>query len=401
MRFRYQALNQRGVKVQGETEADTPQQARQLLREQQLQPLRLQPVKPGVLRSGSSSRRSLSASGRVLMTRQLATLVGAALPLEQALLALEKQTTKPAGRTMLHAIRQKVLEGASLADAVGLYPATFPPLYQAMIAAGEASGKLDNVLEQLADYSEKTQQIKGKLTQSMIYPLLLTLVAISVITILLTAVVPSVVEQFVHMKQALPLSTRLLMSISEITRAIGLPVLLVILLAGFCARIILRRPAQQLRWHQAKLRLPLIGRIVLNLNLARYARTLSILTNSAVPLLEGMHISATVLTNLFIRQQLQLAAERVREGTTLTLALEQTRLLSPMMGHMIASGESSGELDSMLTKAADIQDSAFLSQMTLAVSLFEPLLVVVMAGVVLFIVLAILQPILQLNSLIG
>ncbi|WP_168393370.1 type II secretion system F family protein, partial [Erwinia amylovora] len=291
--------------------------------------------------------------------------------------------------------------GASLADAVGLYPATFPPLYQAMIAAGEASGKLDNVLEQLADYSEKTQQIKGKLTQSMIYPLLLTLVAISVITILLTAVVPSVVEQFVHMKQALPLSTRLLMSISEITRAIGLPVLLVILLAGFCARIMLRRPAQQLRWHQAKLRLPLIGRIVLNLNLARYARTLSILTNSAVPLLEGMHISATVLTNLFIRQQLQLAAERVREGTTLTLALEQTRLLSPMMGHMIASGESSGELDSMLTKAADIQDSAFLSQMTLAVSLFEPLLVVVMAGVVLFIVLAILQPILQLNSLIG
>ncbi|WP_168426702.1 type II secretion system inner membrane protein GspF [Erwinia amylovora] len=401
MRFRYQALNQRGAKVQGETEADTPQQARQLLREQQLQPLRLQPVKSGSGRTGSSSRRSLSAGERVLMTRQLATLVGAALPLEQALLALEKQTTKPAGRTMLHAIRQKVLEGASLADAVGLYPATFPPLYQAMIAAGEASGKLDNVLEQLADYSEKTQQIKSKLTQAMIYPLLLTLVAISVITILLTAVVPSVVEQFVHMKQALPLSTRLLMAISEMTRAVGLPVLLVILLAGFCARIMLRRPAQQLRWHQAKLRLPLIGRIVLNLNLARYARTLSILTNSAVPLLEGMHISATVLTNLFIRQQLQLAAERVREGTTLTLALEQTRLLSPMMGHMIASGESSGELDSMLTKAADIQDSAFLSQMTLAVSLFEPLLVVVMAGVVLFIVLAILQPILQLNSLIG
>ncbi|CCG88271.1 type II secretion system inner membrane protein GspF [Erwinia piriflorinigrans] len=401
MRFRYQALNQRGVKVQGETEADTPQQARQLLREQQLQPLRLQPLKTRSLRGGSSSRRSLSASERVLMTRQLATLVGAALPLEQALLALEKQTTRPAGRTMLHAIRQKVLEGASLADAVGLYPATFPPLYQAMIAAGEASGKLDSVLEQLADYSEKTQQIKSKLSQAMIYPLLLTLVAISVITILLTAVVPSVVEQFVHMKQALPLSTRLLMAISEMTRAIGLPVLLVMLLAGFCARILLRRPTQRMRWHRAKLRLPLIGRIVLNLNLARYARTLSILTNSAVPLLEGMHISATVLTNLFIRQQLQLAAERVREGTTLTLALEQTQLLSPMMGHMIASGESSGELDSMLNKAADIQDSAFISQMTMAVSLFEPLLVVVMAGVVLFIVLAILQPILQLNSLIG
>ncbi|VTT28513.1 General secretion pathway protein F [Klebsiella pneumoniae] len=397
MRFRYQAVNRQGQRVRGELEADTAQLARQRLREQQLQPLQLR-----VQRAGLSLQRStLSAGERVLLIRQLATLVAAALPLEQALLALENQTTRPAGRAMLHTLRQKVLEGATLAYAVALYPAIFPPLYQAMIAAGEASGKLDSVLEQLADYSEKSAQLKGKLTQALIYPLLLTLVAIGVISVLLAAVVPTVVEQFVHMKQALPLSTRLLMALSDLVRRTGFPLLMLLLLAAGAAHLLLRQPQHRLRWHQAKLRLPIVGRIVLNLNLARYARTLSILSNSAVPLLEGMSIGATVLTNQFIRQQLEQAATQVREGSSLTLALEQTQLLSPMMRHMVASGESSGELDSMLARCADMQDSAFLSQMTLAVSLFEPLLVVVMAAVVLFIVLAILQPILQLNNLVG
>ncbi|GAB3420174.1 type II secretion protein F [bacteria symbiont BFo1 of Frankliniella occidentalis] len=397
MRFRYQAVNRQGQRVRGVLEADTAQLARQRLREQQLQPLQLR-----VQRAGLSLQRSaLSAGERVLLIRQLATLVAAALPLEQALLALENQTTRPAGRAMLHTLRQKVLEGATLAYAVALYPAIFPPLYQAMIAAGEASGKLDSVLEQLADYSEKSAQLKSKLTQALIYPLLLTLVAIGVISVLLAAVVPTVVEQFVHMKQALPLSTRLLMALSDLVRRTGFPLLVLLLLAAGAAHLLLRQPRHRLRWHQATLRLPIVGRIVLNLNLARYARTLSILSNSAVPLLEGMSIGATVLTNQFIRQQLEQAATQVREGSSLTLALEQTQLLSPMMRHMVASGESSGELDSMLARCADMQDSAFLSQMTLAVSLFEPLLVVVMAAVVLFIVLAILQPILQLNNLVG
>lgn len=397
MRFRYQAVNRQGQRVRGVLEADTAQLARQRLREQQLQPLQLR-----VQRAGLSLQRSaLSAGERVLLIRQLATLIAAALPLEQALLALENQTTRPAGRAMLHTLRQKVLEGATLAYAVALYPAIFPPLYQAMIAAGEASGKLDSVLEQLADYSEKSAQLKSKLTQALIYPLLLTLVAIGVISVLLAAVVPTVVEQFVHMKQALPLSTRLLMALSDLVRRTGFPLLVLLLLAAGAAHLLLRQPRHRLRWHQATLRLPIVGRIVLNLNLARYARTLSILSNSAVPLLEGMSIGATVLTNQFIRQQLEQAATQVREGSSLTLALEQTQLLLPMMRHMVASGESSGELDSMLARCADMQDSAFLSQMTLAVSLFEPLLVVVMAAVVLFIVLAILQPILQLNNLVG
>lgn len=397
MRFRYQAVNRQGQRVRGELQADTAQLARQRLREQQLQPLQLR-----VQRAGLSLQRSaLSGGERVLLIRQLATLVAAALPLEQALLALENQTTRPAGRAMLHTLRQKVLEGATLAYAVALYPAIFPPLYQAMIAAGEASGKLDSVLEQLADYSEKSAHLKSKLTQALIYPLLLTLVAIGVISVLLAAVVPTVVEQFVHMKQALPLSTRLLMALSDLVRRTGFPLLVLLLLAAGAAHLLLRQPRHRLRWHQATLRLPIVGRIVLNLNLARYARTLSILSNSAVPLLEGMSIGATVLTNQFIRQQLEQAATQVREGSSLTLALEQTQLLSPMMRHMVASGESSGELDSMLARCADMQDSAFLSQMTLAVSLFEPLLVVVMAAVVLFIVLAILQPILQLNNLVG
>lgn len=401
MRYCYLAATAQGKKVRGEIEAETPRQARHLLRDKQLVPLTLTVASAPRFVSRKQGRKPLSGTERVLLMRQLATLIGAGLPLAQTLYALEAQSEKPPHKALLACLRQKVLEGCSLADSVSMWPKVFPPLYRAMIAAGEASGNLARVLEQLADYSEKTQQLKSKLTQSMIYPLLLTTVAISVVAILLTAVVPRVVEQFTHMQHALPFSTRLLMSISNGVRSVGLPLLVLSLILTVLGNLALRHPSRRLRWHRLLLTFPLVGRIALNLNIARYARTLSILTNSAVPLLEGMRLSATVLNNDAVRLLLTEAAERVREGSSLTLALEQTRLLSPMMRHMISSGEESGELDNMLTRAAEMQDRAFISQLTLAVSLFEPLLVVVMAGVVLFIVLAILQPILQLNSLVG
>ncbi|KQN58125.1 MULTISPECIES: type II secretion system inner membrane protein GspF [unclassified Erwinia] len=401
MRFHYRAVNAQGVRQRGEIDADSPRDARQQLRDKQLTPLVLKPTDSALSSRFSRQRKPFSGNELVLLVRQLATLTAARLPLPQALQALATQSEKPAQRALLNHLRQALLEGASLAEAVALYPRIFTPLYRAMIAAGEASGNLPRVLEQLADYCEKAHQLKSKLTQAMIYPLLLTTVAIGVVAILLTAVVPKVVEQFSHMQQALPLSTRLLMTLSDVTRAVGLPLLAGGLLLMLLLRLAVRHPLRRLRWHRLQLRLPLLGRIMLDLNMARYARTLSILTNSAVPLLESMQIAATVLNNDYIRQQLQEAGQRVREGSAFTQALEQTHLLSPMMRHMIASGEQSGELDSMLTRAAEMQDRAFIGQMTLAVSLFEPLLVVVMAGVVLFIVLAILQPILQLNNLVG
>lgn len=395
MQYRWQALDKQGKKRSGKLLADSPRHARQQLREQQLQPLSVAPCPRRI------TRRGLKQTDFVLMIRQLATLNAANLPLAQSLQALAAQSENPRQRHLLHTLHQQVLSGHSLAEAVGLFPETFTPLYRAMIAAGEAAGKLDRVLEQLADYSEKTQRLKNKLLQAMTYPLLLTSVALAVVMILLTAVVPEVVAQFSHMQQTLPTSTRILMALSAAAQVWGPAALAVLLLALLALRLLLRQTARRLVWHQYCLRLPVIGRIILNLNLARYARTLSILTSSAVPLLESMTIAATVLNNDFIRERLLSAAGRVREGVTFSQALGDTRLLPPMMRHMIASGENSGELNSMLTRIADIQDQTFLSRMTLAVSLFEPLLIVVMATVVLFIILAILQPLLQLNSLTG
>lgn len=400
MQFRYQAVDARGKKQRGEIEAPCARSARLRLREKQLTLLALRPASR--LRP-TADRRSERLNGRdlVLLTRQLATLVTAALPLEEALRTLAQQCEKPAHASLVRHLRDKIAEGVSFAEALGAFPRTFSSLFRAMIAAGEASGHLAPVLTRLADHLEQSQQIKSKLLQATLYPLVLTLVAIGVVSILLSLVVPEVVAQFVHMKQTLPLSTRLLMAISDGVRHYGLWTLLLILFSACLLRHWLRLPARRLRWHQLWLRLPIVGRVSLELNTARYARTLSILHASAVPLLDAMQISASVLTNHYVRAQLQLAQESVREGSLLSQALQQTRLLSPMMRHMIASGESSGQLETMLAHAADIQDNAFTNQITVALALFEPLLVISMASVVLFIILAILQPILQLNAMIG
>lgn len=403
MKFHYRVCDGLGQLKRGALDADSLRHARDQLRERGWQVLAVRQSRPGVLMRADVSRwiSGVNSGDLALLTRQLATLLSASLPLEEVLIAVARQTEKKRLQAALIQVRQKILEGFPLAQALGEYPKIFDRLFCAMVAAGEVSGHLAPVLERLADYIEQRQQMKNKITQALIYPMVLTTVAIGVVSILLTAVVPKVIEQFVHMKQTLPLSTRMLIGTSDGLRLWGGWGLALLLTGTASFRCLLREPSRRIRWHAFILRLPVIGKLSLAVNTARYAKTLSILNASAVPLLDAMRISAGVLSNDSARLRLLTAMERVREGEGLSPSLEGTALFSPMMRHMIMSGERSGELEMMLERAANMQHEAFSRQITLALGLFEPLLVSVMAGAVLFIILAILQPILQLNSMVG
>ncbi|WP_084977951.1 type II secretion system inner membrane protein GspF [Plesiomonas shigelloides] len=403
--FQYQAVNLQGKRHKGLIEADSARQARQLLREQGLLAESVHETRSEADNPASAHtlrwQRGISASELALLTRQLATLVQAAMPLEECLRAVAEQCEKNRLKSLMLAVRTQVLEGHTLADSLRAYPLVFDELFCAMVAAGEKAGHLDAVLSRLADYTEQRQYMKGKLLQAMIYPLVLTVVAIGVIAILLASVVPKVVAQFDHLGQALPHSTQLLIALSDGVRDYGLWLVGALLVLGVLVQRLLRQPALRLRWDRLWLRFPLLGKVSRGLNTARFARTLSILSSSSVPLLEGMQIAASVASNRYVRSQILTAAERVREGSSLRAALGSSGLFPPMMLHMIASGERSGELEPMLLRAADNQDREFEALVTLALGIFEPLLIVSMAGVVLFIVVAILQPMLQLNNMVG
>lgn len=403
--FEYVALDAKGKQKKGLLEADTARAARVLLREQGLMPVSLeasaQKEKAQAQGKGVGFGQRISVPDLALITRQLSTLVQSALPLEECLKAVAEQTEKPRLKRIIMAVRSKVVEGYSLADSMAEYPHVFDDLYCAMISAGEKSGHLDTVLNRLADYTEQRQAIKQKVQQAMIYPIILTVVAIGVISLLLATVVPTVVGQFDHMNAALPASTRFLIAASDFVRNWGL----LVLAAAVLATVVFRRAMRQERFrgkvHGLLLRSTGLGKVVRGVNTARFARTLSICSASSVPLLEGMRISGEVLTNDVMRVALRDATTKVREGSSLRQALTQTKLFPPMMLHMVASGEKSGELTQMLERAADNQDREFANLVTVSLGILTPLMVVMMAGIVFFIVISILQPILEMNNMVA
>ncbi len=402
--FAYKALNASGRNASGVLEGDNARQVRQQLREQGLIPLEVEQVaerSKGDKSSFTFFKPRISAAELALLTRQLATLVESALPIEEALLAVAEQSEKPRQKNMMMAVRSKVVEGHGLADALSEFPSVFDELYRAMVAAGEKSGHLDTVLNRLADYTERRQQTRSQIVQAMIYPALMMFFALAIVILLLTVVVPKIVGQFDNMGQELPTITQVLITISEFVQDYGLIMLAVIILLAVIIRQVLQQPAMKLRYHQFILKLPLIGKVSRGLNTARFARTLSILSASAVPLLESMRISSDVLENQHIKNEVSAAAINVKEGSSLRAALDKTKMFPPMMMHMIASGEKSGDLQQMLARAADNQDREFESLISVSLKVFEPLLIVSMAGIVLFIVLAILQPILALNNMVN
>lgn len=400
--FEYTALDASGREKKGVLEADTARQVRQTLREQGMVPLGVEEVQKRENRVQKTTlfKRGVSATDLALITRQLATLARSGLPVEECLRTVSQQTEKSRLQSMLVAVRSRVMEGHALAAALGDFPHVFDELYRATVAAGEQSGYLNVVLERLADYTETRQALQQKMMLALIYPVLLTLVAIAVVIGLLTYVVPQVVAVFENINQELPILTRMLIALSDFMREYGIFLLIALVAAVAALRYMLRFEGAKSSLHHILLRLPLIGRFTRGLNTARFARTFSILTASGVPVLEGMRISAEVITNRPMRGAVDQAAKKVREGASLNSALDQSRYFPPMTIHLIASGEASGKLEQMLERAAVSQEQELETLRAAALGLFEPLIILVMGGIVLTIVLAILLPIINLNQLV-
>lgn len=400
--YEYVALDQQGKKHEGSLEADSSRQVRQLLRDKEWTPLNVDVVKERKKSEGIALfKRGVSPMELATLTRQLATLIQAAMPVEEALQGVAAQQEKRRLKNMLIAIRSKVMEGYTLAQSLETYPEAFPQMYRATVTAGEHAGYLDKVLSRLADYTEARMQSMQKVQQALLYPLILMAAALGIVSFLLGYVVPDIVKVFVDTGQDLPLITEILISASDGFQR-WWPVIIVLIIAAVISmKYLLRRPEVRIVWHGYLLKFPILGRFSRTLNAARFASTLSILTRSGVSLVEALAIAGQVVTNDAIRLAVKSVAQRVSEGTSLNRSLSETGYFPPLMIHMIASGESTGELDEMLDKTAQNQQLELDSRMALLLGLFEPLMLVVMGGVVMVIVLAILMPILNMNQLLN
>lgn len=400
--FEFLALDEAGREQKGVLEGDAPRQIRQQLREKGWTPLEINQVKQRAARSGFSFGRpsTLSNNEVAMITRQLATLIRSGVPVEEALFIASKQAGKRRSQAVLVAIRARVLEGHGLAAALGEFPSIFSEMYRATVAAGEQSGHLDTVLERLADYAEGALQVGQKMMLALIYPFALTMVAFTAVMFLTGYVVPQVVEVFEGIGQELPPLTIAVIWISDLIRDYWMMGAIILLVGLGVFKYLVRIAAVRRQLHLLLLRVPLISRVLIGVDSARFARTFGTLLAAGVPALEAMNISSQVMGNIPMREAVHSGAKRLREGGSLQQALECDGYFPPMMLHLVASGEASGKLEEMLFRAAETQERELETLRGTLLGLMEPLIILSMGGVVLVIVLAILMPILDLNQLI-
>jgi general secretion pathway protein F len=400
--FEYVAMDQAGKQNKGLLEGDTQKHIRQLLRDRQLIPVSVTEVanKEANRQRSFSFRKGISSAELALTTRQLASLAQAGMPLEETLLAVSQQNDNPRTKSILLGVRAKVMAGHTLADGLGEFPQAFPELYRATVAAGEQSGHLDIVLERLADYTESRQELRQNITNAMVYPIALIVMALSIIGFMLATVVPKIVSVFESTRADLPGLTRGLIATSGFLRDHWF--LLGIGMAAVMYGIwwVLQREGPRRSYHRFLLKMPISGRLTRGINTARFTRTLSILAGSGVAILEALKISSEVIENLPMRDAVSEATVRVREGGSISKSLAASRLFPSMMIHLISSGEAGGKLEEMLDRAAAGQEREVNGLIAALLGILQPLVIVLMGGIVLLIVLAILLPIFEINNLI-
>ncbi|HZW11770.1 MAG TPA: type II secretion system inner membrane protein GspF [Noviherbaspirillum sp.] len=402
--FRYEAVDAVGATKKGVVNADSARAARSDLRAQGLVPIVVDAISAQVDELGQAKRQAfgdkLSTTELALFTRQLASLLEASLPLEQAFTALLEQAERPYVRDLVASIRSELMGGSSLSDALARHPRDFADIYRALVASGEQIGQLSRVLSRLADYIERRNALVQKVRLAFTYPAIVTVVAFAIVIFLLAYVVPQIVSVFANTKQKLPMLTVIMLAISDFVRSYGWIVFLALVAAFLAWRTALKNPDIKYRWHRWLLTAPLYGKFERSLNTARFASTLAITTGSGVPILRALQTSRDTLSNVAMRDQVEDATASVREGVSLARALSAHKHFPPMLIHMIRAGEVTGELPAMLERASNAQEQDLERRAMTIAGLLEPALILVMGVVVLLIVLAVLMPIIEINQLV-
>lgn len=408
--YQYTAVDNSGKKQKGVAEADSARQVRQQLRDRNLVPITIEEVVGGrdqktTQKSGLSSlslkRKRISTANLCLITHQMATLLSAGIPIDEMLTAVAEQSEKHQVKSILLGVRARVLEGYSLADSFNAFPNAFPKLYRTTVASGEKSGKLDLILEKLAEHIERQQKLKQKITTALLYPAMMTVVSILIVIFLLVYVVPKIISTFNQVSIQLPLSTRILIDISNFFLHYGWYCLIGLLLLSIGFNRMLKVEKFRSGWDKFVLHIPLFGKTMRTINEARFGRTFGILTAASVPVLEAMRAAGQLITPLPMRFAVDRAIEKVREGSGISSSLKETRFFAPMFVHLVASGENSGRLEMMLERATIAQEDDVNNFIESMLTLFEPVLILVMGAIVLFIVLAIMLPIFQMDQFTG